>query len=501
MRAIMLMFDTLARDFLSNYGNDWINTPNFERLREKTITFDNFYGGSMPCMPARRELHTGRYNFMHRSWGQLEPFDSSIFDTLQQNGVYCHLVTDHSHYFEDGGATYHNRYSTWEGFRGQEGDRWVPRKQAENHPPLNPLNKSGISVEQHFANRTRQAVEEDLSTVQTIQAGLDFLEQYKNEDQWFLQVECFDPHEPFYVPETYRKLYQETPNESPYFWPKYGRVTEDVGEQDLIELQKEYAALISMCDHHLGRVLDFIEKNNMWEDTLIIVNTDHGFLLGEHDWLGKNVAPMYEEIIHLPFFISYPEAESGTHTQVLSQTIDIPATLLDYFEIENTLDMDGKSLLPVLKKQHSQPLHQEIIFGTNGGHANIYDGRYVYMRASVHPSNGPITMQTLSYASLRGFFNKEVLDSMVLKEGNRFTNHFPYTEVEVSTYIDSYSVGHLLFDLKNDPKQLTPLHDPLIEQEMIQKLIKVMDQIEAPEREYQRLGLRNTQRQTIERKK
>ncbi len=66
--------------------------------------------------------------------------------------------------------------------------------------------------------------------------------------------------------------------------------------------------------------------------------------------------------------------------------------------------MDGKSLLPVLKKQHSQPLHQEIIFGTNGGHVNIYDGRYVYMRASVHPSNGPITMQTLSYASLRGFF-------------------------------------------------------------------------------------------------
>lgn len=45
MRAIMLMFDTLARDFLSNYGNDWINTPNFERLREKTVTFDNFYGG------------------------------------------------------------------------------------------------------------------------------------------------------------------------------------------------------------------------------------------------------------------------------------------------------------------------------------------------------------------------------------------------------------------------------------------------------------------------
>ena len=44
MRAIMLMFDTLSKDFLSNYGNDWIQTPNFDRLREKTVTFDNFYG-------------------------------------------------------------------------------------------------------------------------------------------------------------------------------------------------------------------------------------------------------------------------------------------------------------------------------------------------------------------------------------------------------------------------------------------------------------------------
>jgi arylsulfatase A-like enzyme len=489
MRAIMLMFDTLSKDFLTNYGNDWIHTPNFDRLREKTVTFDNFYGGSMPCMPARRELHTGRYNFMHRMWGQLEPFDHSIFDVLQENGVYCHLVTDHSHYFEDGGATYHNRYSTWEGFRGQEGDRWVPRKLAEGHEKVNPLNKQGISVEQHFANRTRQVTEEEMSSVQTIQAGLDFLEEYKKEDNWFLQIECFDPHEPFFVPEKYRKLYAEKPNEAPYFWPKYGRVTDDVSSEDLIELQKEYAALVSMCDHHLGQVIDFLEKNNMWQDTLIIINTDHGFLLGEHDWLGKNVAPMYEEIIHLPFFISYPNAEVGTHTHVLSQTIDIPATLLDYFGIENQLDMDGKSLLPALKAQNTV-LHDEIIFGTNGGHVNIYDGKYVYMRASVDPSNGPITVQTLNYSMLRGFINKESLDTMKLKEGNRFTNQYPYTEIEVSTYIDSYSIGHLLFDLEEDPQQLRPLQNPEIEAQMIQKLIRIMKQIEVPESEYIRLGLK-----------
>lgn len=488
MRAIMIMFDTLSREYLSNYGNEWMKTPNFQRLREQTTTFDQFYGGSMPCMPARRELHTGRYNFMHRMWGQLEPFDHSIFEIMQNNGIYCHLVTDHSHYFEDGGATYHNRYSTWEGFRGQEGDRWIPRKAGENHPQQNSLNKTGISVDQHFANRTKQCTEETMSSVQTIQAGLEFLEAYRTEDNWFLQIECFDPHEPFFVPEKYRELYQDQPTDQPYFWPKYGRITEDITENDLRGVQKEYASLISMCDKHLGKLLDYLDENNMWEDTLIIINTDHGFLLGEHDWLGKNVAPMYEEIIHLPFFISAPDSKVGNHCQTLSQTIDIPATLLDYFGIENELDMDGKSLLPALKNEETL-LHPEIIFGTNGGHVNIYDGRYVYMRASIYPDNGPITIQTLNYSMIRGFLKKEVLDQLTLKPGNRFTNQYPYTEIPVSTYIDSYSIGHLLFDLKNDPKQEHPIKDKKIENKMIRKLVEIMDRIEVPDSEYERLGL------------
>ncbi|MFW6303430.1 MAG: sulfatase-like hydrolase/transferase, partial [Candidatus Sumerlaeota bacterium] len=77
MRAIMIMFDSLNRHMLEPYGSDWVKTPNFKRLAEKTVTFDNAYVGSMPCMPARRELHTGRYNFLHRSWGPIEPFDFS----------------------------------------------------------------------------------------------------------------------------------------------------------------------------------------------------------------------------------------------------------------------------------------------------------------------------------------------------------------------------------------------------------------------------------------
>lgn len=67
MRAMMVMFDSLNRKMLSPYGCDWTKTPNFARLEEKTLTFDTCFVGSMPCMPARRELLTGRYNFLHRT--------------------------------------------------------------------------------------------------------------------------------------------------------------------------------------------------------------------------------------------------------------------------------------------------------------------------------------------------------------------------------------------------------------------------------------------------
>ena len=103
----MVMFDSLNRHMLPPYGCDWVHAPNFQRLAEKTLTFDSSYVCSMPCMPARRDLHTGRPNFLHRSWGPLEPFDDSMPSMLCEAGVSSHLITDHYHYFETGGSTYH----------------------------------------------------------------------------------------------------------------------------------------------------------------------------------------------------------------------------------------------------------------------------------------------------------------------------------------------------------------------------------------------------------
>ena len=110
MKAIMVMFDSLNRIMLPPYGGLDIVAPNFQRLAEHAATFDNFYAGSLPCMPARREIHTGRYNFLHRGWGPIELYDDSMPELLKQNGVYTHPVTDHWHYWEQGGSDYQTKY-------------------------------------------------------------------------------------------------------------------------------------------------------------------------------------------------------------------------------------------------------------------------------------------------------------------------------------------------------------------------------------------------------
>ena len=92
MKIVFVLLDSLNRNAMEPYGSKVVRTPNFNRFEERAVTFDNHYVGSLPCMPARRDLHTGRNHFLHRSWGPLEPFDDSFPELLKQNDFYSHLI-------------------------------------------------------------------------------------------------------------------------------------------------------------------------------------------------------------------------------------------------------------------------------------------------------------------------------------------------------------------------------------------------------------------------
>lgn len=491
MKAIMVMFDSLNRRMLPTYGCDWTHAPNFKRLEEKTVVFDNCYVGSMPCMPARRELHTGRYNFLHRVWGPLEPFDDSMPQILKDSGVYTHLVTDHYHYFEDGGATYHTRYNSWEFIRGQEADPWKGVVETPDIPE-NRIGRNNYMTDRFFRNLPWMNGEKNHPAVLTFDTGLEFLDRNAEKDDWFLQIEAFDPHEPFCSTDKYRELYTHDYNGPEFDWPEYVRVSES--PEQVGHLRYRYAALLSMCDAQLGRLIDLMDARDMWKDTLLIVCTDHGFLLGEHGWWAKNIPPYYNEVAHTPLYIWDPRC--GKHAErrsALVQMIDFAPTLLEYFGREIPKDMQGRALRDTVCRDAG--VREACLFGIHSGHVCCTDGRYVYMRAPAGADNRPVNSYTLMPTHMLRRFELRELEKMELAEPFSFTKgckvlKMPYFgRPKQLGAVDSHAQGSMLFDLQSDPAQERPLDNPEIEQYMIKHMITLMKHNDAPMDQYQRLGL------------
>lgn len=503
MRAIMVMYDSLNRRCLPNYGCELIKMPNFKRLGERTVTFDNSYVSSLPCMPARRELHTGRMNFLHRGWSPLEPFDDSMPELLKQNGIYSHIISDHQHYWEDGGATYHTRYQSWEGVRGQEGDPWkgslapvgkpayfgkdAAQKIPDTHRlPFQPENWR----RQDQVNRSYIKSPEDFPQAKTMGYGMEFIETNKDYDNWFLQIETFDPHEPFFSPEEFQALYRDEGEAPfPYDWPPYGPVEEDV--EFVGRVRKKYDSLLSMCDYYLGKILDLMDKYDMWKDTMLIVNTDHGLLLGEHLWWLKSCMPVYNEVAHTPLFIWDPRIGArNVRRGALVQTIDLAPTILDYFGVEIPNDMEGKILTPVLASD--APVRRYGIFGFFGSHVNITDGEYVYMRAPGRPDNMPLYEYTLMPTVMRSRMTPRQLEGMELTKPFSFTkgcNVLKLHKTGTDGGKPDFRYGNMLFSLKDDPGQRHPIDAPKKEVALINEMIRLMKENDAPAEQFERLGL------------
>ena len=512
MKAIMVMYDTLCRNYLQPYGCDWTITPNFQRLAERCVKFEHSYVCSMPCMPARRELHTGRPNFLHRSWGPLEPYDDSMPEILKRNGIYSHMVSDHQHYWEDGGCTYHNRYSSWEISRGQEGDRWQANLHVNadglksvfkgqqvtfDDPQYGPYYRDWMAADQ----RNRQYMDTEDKTCQavTFGKGLEFIRENHDVDNWFLQIETFDPHEPFYslpddrnkYPELKENLYGDALDD----WPPYAKTAED---QDTIEhTRKVYAALVTKCDRYLGKILDLMDEYSLWEDTMLIVNTDHGFLLGEHGWWGKTAMPIYEEIAHTPLFIYDPRRKNlaGVERRSIVQTIDIAPTLLDYFGLEIPEDMLGKPLFGVM--DDDTPIRQYAVFGYHGSQIDITDGRYVYMHAVQHPEV-PNYEYTLMPTHMRMMFLPQELSKATLVAPFSFTKGCPVLKIAPMIRMgDTNKFGSHLYDLELDPSEDKEIQDDAIAEKMKLEIGKFMDENDAPAELYERYGIQTGKQKMV----
>ncbi|MCB1388899.1 MAG: sulfatase [Rhodobacteraceae bacterium] len=500
MKTVFVLFDSLNRLAISPYAGAGVNTPNFQRLADRGVTFDRHYVGSLPCMPARRDMQTGRLNFLHRNWGPLEPFDNSLPQILRDGGGYAHMITDHYHYFHDGGATYHNRFSSWELVRGQSTDDW----KGVVEPPLEQFAGQYHKAQQRpftlhdKINRLYVREESEFSCPQVFGLANEFLDTNRKADNWFLQVESFDPHEPFYAPPRFREAFPTNYSGPTLDWPMYARVTETGDE--IAEVRANYAALVAMCDHYLGTLLDTFDALDLWRDTALVVTTDHGFLLGEHEWWGKNLAPVYDEIARVPLIVWHPDhaAQAGTRRRALTQVTDLMPTMLEWFGRDCPPEVTGYSLTPVLADD--TPVRDSAIYGYFGAACNVTDGRYTYLRYPESLDATGLHEYTLMPTRFGRMFSPEELRGAELAPPFDFTKGVPVLKLPpqvtednrasamdgVFTFQDAET---RLYDTDADPAQEHPVGDPAVAARLAAEIARHFVRHDAPSGLYARLGL------------
>ncbi len=486
MRTILILMDSLNRHYLNAYGDSRIQTPNLDRLAERGTVFDGHWSGSLPCMPARREMLTGRLNFLETPWGPIEAWDTTLPHLLRNEEIYTHMITDHYHYFHRGGDGYHDLFDSWEFQRGQEGDAWRPVVNVPQ-PPKDARGK-GLQRWPYWRNSSVRDDEDDLSypTPRSFQDAINFLDMNADADNWHLHLEVFDPHEPFECPQKYRDLYNDTWDKYHYTWPAYNRLDPELDDDEAIaHIRKSYAGVLTMADVWLGKFLDKMDEYNMWDDTTLILTTDHGHLLGEHGYWAKNYMFDYAELAHIPLILCAPDVPGGQRIQSLTTTIDIMPTLLDVHEVEIPDTVQGKSFLHLIDEDADH--HDWILYGYFGKDVNITDGTTTYTRQAIPGST--VHLHTGDLKNIRVSENE-----MRSAEAGHFladARGIPHFRIARQSRRHKDAPGfNPIYDLANDPHQESPIRDDQKEGELADTMRELLKRYDAPSCQFTRLGLK-----------
>ena len=484
--VIFVLSDSLNRHFLPIYGNDWVTAPNISRLAERSVTFEQHYTASAPCMPARRDLWTGCIEFPWRYWGPAEPYDELLPHLCRKAGVATQMFTDHYHYWEVGGTGYHSEFDGCEMIRGHEYDYWISDPSLTFDEPRRMLKERWGHSKVYLKNRSRFRTEADFPSPKTMAAACEWLDRNHAHGPFLLAVECFDPHEPFHVPPPYDTMYGP-PVENETYWPRYGKA--DAYEPDVLRrIRHLYAGKITMLDTWLGRLLDRLDKYRLWDDTLVILTTDHGHYLGEHNALGKPYVGVWQTLFHIPLIIHMPGGPEGKRIQALSLAVDLTATMCDFLGLTRSRPSHGRSLLPVLRGEKDS-VRDWALMGYWGQSVGITDGKWKLHQAPV-PENQPLFMYGVQLQKLRGH--------VPLTEGVEVGRFVPYApDALVLKNPARLELGEeqrksMLFDITSDEGETSDLiEEQLEEAERMRRMLRgAFEEIRVPDEQYIRLGLK-----------
>ncbi len=394
---IYIMADDHAAQAVGSYGSKINKTPNIDRIGNEGMRFENCFCTNSICAPSRAVLLTGKFSHINGLIDNRLEFDGSqvTFPKLLRNAGYetamigkwhlksqptgfdyWNILPGQGNYYnpdfiEMGEKKNHQGYVTdiitdfsldWLGRRDTEKPFCLLLHHKAPHRNWMPDEKhlkmyDGADIPQP------ETFDDDYSGYPTRSAAAREQEMtIKNHmfDTWDLKIPAEgDTSEIKGIDRWYSKRLESMTDEQRKAWEDaYGPKNEAFKKAGLKgkELDnwkyqryiKDYLRCIASIDDNVGRVLDYLDKNGLAENTIIIYTSDQGFYLGEHGWYDKRF--MYEESLRMPLLIRYPEAiKKNIVNTDLVQNLDFAPTFLNLAEVDIPTEMQGNSLVPVLK--------------------------------------------------------------------------------------------------------------------------------------------------------
>lgn len=325
MNLVTIIIDSLRADHVGINGNSWIKTPNLDALGRESVRFTRAFPESLPTVQVRKALHTGRRTYPFRNWTPYKPAptqgwtpldekDATMAEILQGKGYRTALITDLYHIFRPG-MNFHRGFDEWRFIRGQEFDVYRSgslgeiRSEKYLTPKMDRNRLPAKMLPSYLRNTELRQSEEDYFAPQVFKSATRWLEENYKTQNFFLCIDCFDPHEPFDPPQYYRDLYDPGYKGIEVILPFYSEDLDYLSEAELNHVRALYAGEVTMVDTWLGYFLRKMEQMKMMENTVVVLITDHGHLLGENRRIGKPPAGLYPELTDLVFFIKYPGQE------------------------------------------------------------------------------------------------------------------------------------------------------------------------------------------------
>jgi arylsulfatase A-like enzyme len=480
---IFMMSDDHAAQAISAYGGflaDVFKTPNIDRIANEGMRFDNMFCTNSICTPSRATILTGKYghkNGVYTLNEKLQDDQITFPKLLQQAGYYTGIIGKWHLHAEPRGFDY------WK----------VMIDQGRYHDPIYCEKGKGWSMDDEDGTGT---VYKGYVTDITTDFGIDFLENRPKDKPFCMLLHFKAPHDDWDFDEKYKHLFadQDLPEPETLFddYVTRGRglidATQKIGQNHTYyqdetghlkgdnrkraqyqTYMKRYLRCVASVDDNIGRVLAYLDKKGLTQNTIIIYTADQGFYLGEHGMYDKRF--MYEESLRMPFVVRYQRGiKSGQVNKDIATNLDFAETFLDYAGVNIPTEMQGRSLKPLFEGKTPADWRQSMYYRywMHGAHFNI-------------PGHYGIRTQEYKLIHFYGMglgysYNELYPKGNWQYEGNKIERTEPYWE---------------MYDLRKDSKEINNIFDHPeyadIQKELTNELFNLKKQYDDRDEKYPEL--------------